>query len=56
MKKITFVFAGFAISVASHQAVACDWGAHASNNKERLRSCTDHSASGYDRAHDAEGH
>jgi hypothetical protein len=32
MKKITFVFAAFAIAIGSHQAVACDWGAHAANN------------------------
>ena len=39
MKKITFVFAAFAISVASHQAVACDWGAHASNNNATVVVC-----------------
>ncbi len=37
MKKITFVFAAFAIS--SNQAVACDWGAHAANNNAMVVVC-----------------
>jgi hypothetical protein len=32
MKKFSFVLAAFALSAVSHQAVACDWGAHAANN------------------------
>ena len=39
MKKTTFVFAAFALSAASHQAVACDWGAHASNNNATVVVC-----------------
>jgi hypothetical protein len=42
MKKLILVFAAFALSVASHQAVACDWGAHAANKNATVVVC-DHS-------------
>ena len=39
MKKIVFVFAAFALSVATHQALACDWGVHAHNATSTVVSC-----------------
>jgi hypothetical protein len=39
MKKMTFVFAAFAISVTSHHAFACDWGAHAANTNATVVVC-----------------
>ena len=39
MKKMTLVFAAFAISVTTHQAFACDWGAHAANNNATVVVC-----------------
>ena len=39
MKKTIFVFTALALSVASHQAVACDWGAHASNSNATVVVC-----------------
>ena len=39
MKKIVFVFAAFALSAATHQAMACDWGAHAHNSPATVVSC-----------------
>ena len=39
MTKMIFVFAAFAVSVASHQATACDWGAHAANNNATVVVC-----------------
>ena len=41
MKKTIFVFTALALSVASHQAVACDWGAHASNTNATVVFCDD---------------
>jgi len=39
MKKLIFVFAAFALSAVSHQAVACDLGAHAANNNATVVVC-----------------
>ena len=39
MKKIVFVFAAFALSAATHQAMACDWGVHAHNATSNVVSC-----------------
>jgi hypothetical protein len=39
MKKIVFVFAAFALSAATHQAMACDWGVHAHNAPASVVSC-----------------
>ena len=39
MKKMLFVFAAFALSAVSHQAVACDWGVHASNSAATVVVC-----------------
>jgi hypothetical protein len=39
MTKMIFVFAAFAVSVASHQAMACDWGAHAADNNATVVVC-----------------
>jgi hypothetical protein len=39
MKKIVFVFAAFALSAATHQAMACDWGVHAHNSSATVVSC-----------------
>ena len=49
MKKMIFVFAAFALSAVTDQAVACDWGVHADNkaatvvvcDPQRLRGCAD---------------
>ncbi len=39
MEKFSFVFAAFVLSAVSHQAVACDWGAHAANNNATVVVC-----------------
>jgi len=39
MKKMIFVFAAFALSAVSHEAVACDWGAHAANSNATVVVC-----------------
>jgi hypothetical protein len=39
MKKIVFVFAALALSAASHQALACDWGVHAHNATATVVAC-----------------
>jgi hypothetical protein len=39
MKKMIFVFAAFALSAVSHEAFACDWGAHAANSNATVVVC-----------------
>ncbi len=39
MKKTLFVFAAFAFSAVTHQAVACDWGVHAGNSAATVVVC-----------------
>jgi hypothetical protein len=39
MKRMIFVFVAFSISTMSHQALACDWGAHAANGKATVVVC-----------------
>jgi hypothetical protein len=39
MKKIVFVLAAFALSAASHQALACDFGLHARNAAPTVATC-----------------
>jgi len=39
MKKMFFVFAAFALSAVSHQAMACDWGVHARNSAATVVVC-----------------
>ena len=39
MKKIVFVFAAFALSAASQQALACDYGVHAHNSASTVVVC-----------------
>jgi hypothetical protein len=45
MKKIVFVFAAFALSAATHQAMACDWGVHAYNSSATVVSCDNNGCS-----------
>jgi len=39
MKKIVFVLAVFALSAATHQALACDWGLHAYTAAPTIVAC-----------------
>jgi hypothetical protein len=39
MKKIVFVLAVFALSAATHQALACDWGLHADSAAQTIVAC-----------------
>jgi hypothetical protein len=39
MKRMIFVLAAFSISTMSHQALACDWGAHAANSNATVVLC-----------------
>jgi hypothetical protein len=39
MKKLVSVLAALVVSVVSHQAMACDWGAHAANNRATVVVC-----------------
>jgi hypothetical protein len=39
MKKIVFVLAVFALSAATHQALACDWGLHTDSAAQTIVAC-----------------
>jgi hypothetical protein len=39
MKKIIFGFAALALSAATHQALACDWGLHADSSSATVVAC-----------------